>query len=115
MWTIIPTLALGLTLTGTVCDSVLTSSVKHDEQGIILGLVNATQSFMRTISPAFGGYAMDRYGFNSLGYIGTILASLAMVGHFIVPIRDIEELKKNDDKVYQNGVHTEAGEEKKEL
>lgn len=32
MWMIIPTLALGLTLTGTVCDSVLTASVKHDEQ-----------------------------------------------------------------------------------
>uniref|UniRef100_A0A1I7WYT7 Uncharacterized protein n=1 Tax=Heterorhabditis bacteriophora TaxID=37862 RepID=A0A1I7WYT7_HETBA len=48
---IMPFIALGMSLVATVADSLLTTFVEENEQGLILGIASTLNSFVRTFSP----------------------------------------------------------------
>ena len=45
----------------------------------MLGLSMAVNSLIRSVSPAFGGYMLTRFGFESFGYLGFVASAVVTV------------------------------------
>uniref|UniRef100_A0AC34QL32 Major facilitator superfamily (MFS) profile domain-containing protein n=1 Tax=Panagrolaimus sp. JU765 TaxID=591449 RepID=A0AC34QL32_9BILA len=97
LFLILPFLAIGMTLVNTVSDSILTASVHHDEQSVILGICTASASFARTIAPSIGGFVLDNYGFSSIGYIGLSGALLALGIGRVFPVKPLKHSENEAD------------------
>ncbi|CAD6195440.1 unnamed protein product [Caenorhabditis auriculariae] len=84
---IMPFLSLGMSLVATVADSLLTSLVEEDEQGLALGTATSINSFVRTIAPMFAGALLQYYGFNILPFFGFVgsLSGLALISKMAPP------------------------------
>uniref|UniRef100_A0A914EHX1 Major facilitator superfamily (MFS) profile domain-containing protein n=1 Tax=Acrobeloides nanus TaxID=290746 RepID=A0A914EHX1_9BILA len=80
---IVPFLTSGISITNVVADSIITSSVRDEEQSLILGLLRSIETSCRTIGPAVGGYILQHYGFGLLGFIGAISTIGSILVHFI--------------------------------
>ncbi|KHN77128.1 Solute carrier family 22 member 18 [Toxocara canis] len=81
----LPFICLGLGLVSTVADSLLTSQVQLDEQALILGASQATNSLIRTFGPAAAGYMLEHYGFAIFGLIGAAISTIVLL-HDLSPI-----------------------------
>ncbi|XP_062568913.1 solute carrier family 22 member 18-like [Saccostrea cucullata] len=76
-------LVVGLASSNIVVSSALTKTVSDQDTGAMLGLNMAVNSLIRTISPTVGGYLLKQYGFQSFGYLGFIMLTIATIILFI--------------------------------
>ncbi|PAV62356.1 hypothetical protein WR25_16742 isoform C [Diploscapter pachys] len=90
---IMPFCALGMSIVGTVADSLLTALVEESEQGLVLGIATGINSFVRTFAPAFAGVAVVHYGFPFLSLIGAVSSVIGLLLCLLWPI-DSHLLKK---------------------
>lgn len=75
----LPFMCLGMSLIGTVCDSMLTAAVNVDEQGLVLGTANMANSVTRTFAPAIAGYMLEHFGFPIFGCLGATTSALTLL------------------------------------
>ncbi|CAJ0948997.1 unnamed protein product, partial [Mesorhabditis belari] len=96
---IMPLTSMGMSLVATVADSLLTSVVEEDEQGVVLGVATSLNSFVRTFSPALSGQLLAVYGFpifGILGLWGTVLGLIAC--HFYPVDPNLIRKEKSDEE-----------------
>uniref|UniRef100_A0A158R114 MFS domain-containing protein n=1 Tax=Nippostrongylus brasiliensis TaxID=27835 RepID=A0A158R114_NIPBR len=85
---ILPFLAIGMSLVDTASDSLLTSLVSENEQGLILGVVASVFSLVRTLAPTISGYIIEKHGFSTLAIIGFMSTACGHAVMFLLPINE---------------------------
>eukprot|EP01095_Lingulamoeba_sp_RSL-Kostka_P015097 TRINITY_DN6843_c0_g2_i1.p1 TRINITY_DN6843_c0_g2~~TRINITY_DN6843_c0_g2_i1.p1 ORF type:complete len:407 (+),score=26.90 TRINITY_DN6843_c0_g2_i1:80-1300(+) len=66
----------------TVITSLLTSNVPKEDQGLILGMGMSINSLVKIFSPIISSYLLEYYKFNSIGIVGSVFYTIAMIIHF---------------------------------
>ncbi|KAI6221325.1 MFS domain-containing protein [Aphelenchoides fujianensis] len=80
VWVGLFCLIFATTIATSSADSLLSSSVQHEEQGLVLGISNSAISVVRTSAPTFALWAVEEFGYGALGWVG-IFAALAAIAY----------------------------------
>lgn len=72
-------LTCALCLVNSILTAAVTKTVPKGQTGTMLGLNMAVHSVIRTVAPTVGGFLLNSYGFESLGYMG-VACNLAVLG-----------------------------------
>uniref|UniRef100_A0A915DV73 Major facilitator superfamily (MFS) profile domain-containing protein n=1 Tax=Ditylenchus dipsaci TaxID=166011 RepID=A0A915DV73_9BILA len=108
LWQLAPmmmSMCFAMTLVGTVADSLLTSAVQFEQQGIVLGISTSMNSLVRTFSPALAGYLLQSYGIASIGFIGGLSTSAALLLHLLQPLVRISPASPPPTTNQEQGEH----------
>ncbi|KAI6179716.1 MFS domain-containing protein [Aphelenchoides besseyi] len=93
IWIGVFCLIFSTTIATSSSDSLISSSVEQEQQGLVLGLSNSAISLFRTTAPTFAIYATERYGYGFLGWIGIGSALAAILLQQISPITSPQRSK----------------------
>ncbi|KHJ99288.1 hypothetical protein OESDEN_00713 [Oesophagostomum dentatum] len=85
---IMPFVSFGMSLVATVADSLLTSLVAENEQGLVLGIATSFNSFVRTFAPAVSGFVLDSFGFSSFALMGSLSTAFGHAAILLFPLRE---------------------------
>ncbi|CAD5206306.1 unnamed protein product [Bursaphelenchus okinawaensis] len=81
-WLIFPLLFIliqTITFVNNASDSMMTTRIKSEQQGLILGLANSAIAFVRAAAPTFSVLIIEQFGFGFLGLIGVVSASTGVL------------------------------------
>ncbi|KAI6222163.1 MFS domain-containing protein [Aphelenchoides besseyi] len=95
IWIGVFCLIFSTTIATSSSDSLISSSVEQEQQGLVLGLSNSAISLFRTTAPTFAIYATERYGYGFLGWIGIGSALVAILLQQISPITNPHRSKSS--------------------
>ncbi|CAD5208847.1 unnamed protein product [Bursaphelenchus xylophilus] len=78
IWPLLFVLIQAMTFVNNASDSMITTRVKAEQQGLILGLANSAIAFVRAASPTLAVLIIEEFGFGYLGLIGVICSAIGV-------------------------------------